>query len=91
MSPPRTGWFNGFYIHIILYSFIFRTGPDFSPEKSAGTPEPRTAALRERPASNCVAVGGRREVRLVPGLSIFISGLQFLNLLIFSQSHYRFF
>ena len=30
---------------IVFYKLIFRTDPDFSPEKSAGTPEPRTRAL----------------------------------------------
>ena len=81
------------FIALMIADFIFnifRTIPIFWSlrQNIAGAPEPCTDALRERPASNCVAVGGRREVSLVRGFFLpffFIFSVSILNLYLYRR------
>ena len=92
LAPIKSSWFL-LPIHpaiAIIVGLLIRTIPIFwsSRQNIAGAPEPCTDALRERPASNCVAVGGRREVSLVRGFFLpffFIFSVSILNLYLYRR------
>lgn len=53
---------------IIISGLFFGRAQIFAPQKSVGTPEPRSDALGERPADSYAVAGGRREESLLRGL-----------------------